>query len=155
MLDRGTVETQRKLRRGTLERLKERRILQPQQGDAADEIERVYLSIVGSLMPAGMAWERRDMAHRDAGLVVPPRLRYAYRQRYLPWAVSLARAKGVGGPPVFDTVIDVVINGVTAATLDRARRVREGTSARWLLYGLNRYAQLAGWLQSGRERAIA
>lgn len=153
----ATPETLRKAQRGTIERIMEndrRReragrppVLLPEHLEAAWEIERIYLAIVQSLMPKRMSFERRDPTNRDPGLVVPPSMRYAYRERYKPWADHLSALRVQGGPPVMLIVIDTLIDGRDARTIERELHMRNGSAVTLLVQGFDTYARLAGWLR--------
>ena len=142
---RQTVST-----RGTIDRLLEndtrrRRegreaVIRPRHLRAMLEIERVYNSAVRSRMPSSVPFDGSPTAY-----VMHPHIHEAYRDRYLPWAARLATSRGQNGPPIHQTIIDIIVDGRTATDLDREHHHRRGTCVRWLVYGLDLYGSMAGW----------
>ena len=143
---RQTIST-----RGTIDRLLEndtrrRRegreaVIRPRHLRAMLEIETVYRSAVRSAMPGVVRYGEGPSA-----FIAHPHIHEAYRDRYRPWAERLAASRAQNGPPILQTVIDIVIDGRTATDLDRAHHHRRGTCVRWLVYGLDLYGQIAGWM---------
>lgn len=142
--DNGTEQTQRQLKRGTLQYMIERGRISSNGPEmlAAEEIGRVYGYVVSEVSRAA-SWnlDRVDSGRPKTG-EEPQWFVNAYTDRYLPWAREMNNV-------AFDVVINVVWERHTANTCDAWYKWRKGTSTDVLIWGLRRYALKAGWV-SGR-----
>lgn len=139
--DRGTEQTQRQLKRGTLQYMIEKGHISSNGPEmlAAEEIGRVYGYVVAEVSRSS-SWnlERVDSGRRSAD-AEPRWFTNAYTDKYKPWAAELNNV-------AFDVVINIVWERHTANTCDRWYKWRKGTSQDVLIWALRRYALLAGWV---------
>jgi hypothetical protein len=145
-----TAETQAKLRADPIVRLVTNETLTREQGRAAVEIRSIYERVA-----AGLLARTSDPSIRSSGNFpqMPERTALLHAQRYLPWVHHLAgrpstAATGASAgrcPEALPVAIDVVIEGRSLAQCDAARRWRNGTAAKLLVYALAVYADLVGW----------
>ncbi len=150
--DPTTEQTKARLREGTIERLLRTGRLNKQHERAADEIERVYIAITGSMLIKPHRWER--LGHTNEPERWPASLSDAYINRYWPWVdelrdrrgVFIARSENNMAPPILDVVISVVVDGHAARDIANRHRCRRPKVIDWLIEGLDLYARKAGWV---------
>lgn len=154
-----TAETEARLRPDPLVRLIANQTLTREQGRAAVEIREIYERVAAGLLAHTSDPARRSSRGRAE---MPERIALLHVQRYLPWAHYLggravepaasARpqrpARRGRCPAALEVAIDVLIDGRALADGDAARRWRNGTAAKLLVYALAVYADMAGWEQN-------
>lgn len=132
-----------KRNRDSIQVMHERGAIGAEEVRAALEIRQVYHAIVGGLFPR---------AHDPSGIGVrgaprpdwSPAMTAAY-ERYCAWAKELSDRLSLGGPPILEICVDAIVDGMTCAEIDQARRWRKGRAADLIREGLERYAVRAGW----------
>lgn len=142
-----TPETKAKLRPGTIERLltaKEPKI-NSDHVRAADEIEWVMKGVFGFLYAKSNMRDHVDCIG-PAGTAerLATSLAEAHQDRFKPWANWFKENRC---DPVVSVCLDIVTDGVTARELDAKYRKRKGWAANLLIEGLEKYAELAGWIK--------
>lgn len=144
--DKGTRQTRARLREGTVERLVKSGKIGVDEQSAAAEIEYVYSrlasDVAGKISSYG---EYTDPGERPDW---PWRMQEAYRKRYLPWVNQLQSIQSLReNGPAFEVARAVCCFGVTARDVDRAFQRRKGTSQKQLIFALQEYCYIAGWLK--------
>jgi hypothetical protein len=118
-----------------------------EQGRAAVEIRMIFERVA-----AGLLARTSDPSSRSPGTrpEIPERIALLHAQRYVPWARYLGGsttepAQRGRCASALEIVTAVVIDGASLAQCDRARRWRNGTAAKLLVYALAVYTDRAGW----------
>jgi hypothetical protein len=118
-----------------------------EQGRAAVEIRMIFERVA-----AGLLARISDPSSRSPGTrpEIPERIALLHAQRYVPWARYLGGsttepAQRGRCASALEIVTAVVIDGASLAQCDRARRWRNGTAAKLLVYALAVYTDRAGW----------
>lgn len=136
--------TPRKARQDALSYLQGKGILTVQQERAAAEIQEVFISRVGSLLPRAQEYERVDRARVEINM---ERAIDAGR-RYDAWAEWSKRNTADTKINVHELILDVILDGLSLRAADAKFRKKKGTAKHQILHGLHMYAQLSGWIRN-------
>jgi hypothetical protein len=145
-VDKGTKQTRARLREGTVSRLVRTGKLGLDEQSAAREIEYVYGKLTAEV--AGKTARYGEYSDPGEKPDWPWTMRKAYRERYLPWSADLTTLRSLReNGPARDIAIAVCAYGATARSLDKAYQWRKGTAQKMLVYALQEYCYIAGWLR--------
>lgn len=143
-VDRGTPETRARLREGTIARLVKTGKMGVEHQSAALDIEYVWRIVCAAVLPKTSGYnERVDGSESDWSAS----MQQAYRKRYKPWADHLSALRDNGGPPYLEITIDIVCDSMTARAVDRKNGWKSGTAQDLLIFALQEYCYIAGWLK--------
>lgn len=141
-VDKGTPHTRRHMRKSSFERLCDSRCVTGGMLQAAQEIERVYLAICGSVVVRAQSL---GSVGRGAPRPMSDHVALAHARHYRPWADALASIRNRGGWPMLEIVVDVVIDGRQLRDVEKDKRLRNGAAKTALCWALLKYAVMARW----------
>ncbi len=139
-----TEGTKRKFRKSLIEHLEEKGRIGAEEIRAADEIGRCYIAITGELLPRAQQYERTGHSHASPNW--PASLTDAVVNRYRPWTDELSNRYKLGGPPIIDVCIGVIVDGQNSDELRHTYHCRRDKVQDWLISGLDLYARWARWV---------
>ena len=138
-----------KLRTSTIDRMVAGGSLSLGARRAALEIERIYLSLTRTLHTRVSHYERIDCSRSVLEpAAIPPELREAYTELYLPWIDALRWMRPPPGQrpaPAYSIIINVVVFDERLDLIDRKFKRGCGFARRIVIDGLGLYADAAGW----------
>lgn len=135
-----TVETRRKLVPHAIETLLDRGVIDESQAAMLDHIARAYSALTAGTAIRLSAWERVDGGRMPSG-EMPGEVRLMHH--YAAWWDHLKSASLQRAMPI---VIDVAVDGLSFNEIARRRRCDKRTAKRYLLKGLD------CWADAGRPK---
>lgn len=148
-----TPETVAKLKTDSVRKLVGRGITEP-QWEAAQEIRHIREALGRGLFPCRTLGKEMDMVRSSDGFRDPlDRLTRSeermYYDHYRPWIKEAEQAARFGkGQITFLNVIEVVvIDNYAVRAADKMLGIRNGSAQDILRQSLQRYAEIAGWVQ--------
>lgn len=149
---RPTPQTVARLKPDTILEMLRRGSLCREHQMAAEEIRNIFQALVSGLMSKSAALDQPRIDLRTTGPYrqpverMPERLVRLYHDRYKPWADE-TETLHCGGRSLLDFTIEVIVDGRTLHEVERKQSMRNGSASICLRKSLQRYAEIAGWLE--------
>ena len=153
---RPTPETVTKLRRDLIAHLYVGGRLRREHVDAAEDIRLIWYAFTRRLGPSAVDFTALATGpRRGPGAVHQPiewltgREERIWRNRYRPWAAEMAQIPAGGTVSVtrFRLVLDLAVENESLRRVEAWYRIRHGRAFEALRDGLQRYAEIAGWIE--------
>lgn len=148
-----TPQTAAKLRRDLIDHFLSKGRLRPEHAAAAEDIRRIWQAFSRCLgptavNPAALATGRRSGQLRQPIEWLTAAEETIWRDRYRPWAREMSACPCGGTIRVtrFQVAIEIVVDNRGVRQLEGFYRMRHGAAVDHLRRALQRYAEIAGWI---------
>jgi hypothetical protein len=148
------------LKRDAVSAMLRRGSLCPEHYLAAEQIREIYQALVSGFTATprppmeAAPRPRKAAAWYHPFERMPDRLVRLYHDRYRPWSSEMGGLR-CGGKTHLELTIDVVVDGYSLHGIETHQALRHGTASTQLRAALQRYAEIAGWLERSENGRIS